>query len=371
MQSENVTPSTATVAFKTLHPTLERRLAAAKRAFTTRHVPLDCMAGWLENAQAVPCPGDLVLARVGQLGQHVELELTQSQRATLFVGDEVVVAYAASYAPDQFLAEVPTGLGLCHLVASGGAAANVIARHGRVGAPTELVPIGLLVDTAGQRLNVARFALPKGTRSGARPLTIASLGTSMNTGKTTSAAHLISGLVAAGLRVGGAKITGTGSGDDANLMRDAGAFLVLDFTDAGHASTFDLDLPALESILDDVHARMHAAGVDVLVLEIANGLLQSEAETLLSSGYVQGRIDGCVFSSTDAMGAMAGVQWLQARHLPVLCLVGQITRSPLASIEAEQATGLKALGLHQLREPETALELTRQAQHSSRSRNLG
>lgn len=349
---------------------MTRRLAGVKRAYTTRHVPLESMAGLLEDPQTVPRAGDLVLARVQRVGKHASLELAHSRRATMFVGDEVLVAYAARYAPDQFLAEVPANLGPCHLAASGGVAASVTARHGAVAAPTELLPLGLLVDARGERVNVARFALPKGRRHGARPLTVASLGTSMNAGKTTSAAYLIRGLVAAGLRVGGAKITGTGSGNDSNLLRDAGAQLVLDFTDAGHTSTFGLDLPALEGIFDDVQARMLAEGVEVLVMEIADGLLQRETEMLLRSAYVRERIDGCVFSAGEAMGAIAGAQWLHALQLPVLALAGTITRSPLARAEAEQATGLKAMGLDELGDAEAARHLSLRARQAAHQRRL-
>jgi hypothetical protein len=349
---------------------MARRLAVAKRAYTTRHVPLESLAGLLEDPHLVPRAGDLVLARVQRVGKHAAIELAHSRRATMFVGDEVLVSYAARYAPDQFLAEVPANLGPCHLAASGGVAATVTARHGSVAAPTELMPLGLLVDAQGERVNVSRFALPKGKPNGARPLTIASLGTSMNAGKTTSAAYLISGLVAAGLRVGGAKITGTGSGNDSNLLRDAGAAVVLDFTDAGHSSTFGLDLPALEGILNAVQTRMLAERVDVLVMEIADGLLQRETEMLLRSAYVQQRIDACVFSSGEAMGAIAGVQWLQAQRLPVLALAGTLTRSPLAKVEAEQATGLHAMGLDELGNADAARKLTLLARQASRDRNL-
>jgi hypothetical protein len=347
-----------------------QRLARAKRAYTTRHVPLESMAGLLEDTQLVPRAGDLVLARVQRVGKHAALELTGSRRATMFVGDEVLVAYAARYAPDQFLAEVPTNLGPCHLAASGGVAATVTSRHGGVAAPTELLPLGLLIGADGVRMNVSDFALPRGESKGARPLTLASLGTSMNAGKTTSAAYLISGLVAAGLRVGGAKITGTGSGNDSNLLRDAGAALVLDFTDAGHSSTFGLDLASLEGILDAIQTRMLAEGVDVLVMEVADGLLQRETEMLLRSPYVQQRIDGCIFSSGEAMGAIAGVQWLQAQRLPVLTLAGTITRSPLARAEAEQATGMPAMGLDELSSVDAALGLVVRAKQAQRDRNL-
>jgi hypothetical protein len=183
----------------------------------------------------------------------------------------------------------------------------------------------------------------------------------MNAGKTTSAAYLVRGLVRAGLRVGAAKITGTGSGNDPGLLRDAGAELVLDFTDAGHASTAGLELDALLHILDGVQAAMAAQGVQVLVLEVADGLLQRETSMLLRSPRFAQRVDASLFSSGDAMGAVAGVRWLHERGLPVLALAGTLTRSPLAQAEAETATGLQALGLDRLGDPVTARGLAERA----------
>lgn len=337
------------------------RLSTVKRAFTTRHVAVHRLVGLDADPAAAPAPGDLVLARVQRIGKHASLELTTGRRSALFVGDEVVVAYAARYAPDQFEAEVPADLGPCHLAASGGVAARVISRHGAVSAPTELLPLGLVVDANGQRVNMASCALPPGSAHGPRPLTIASLGTSMNAGKTTSAAHLIRGLVRAGLRVGGAKITGTGSGNDPGLLRDAGACLVLDFTDAGYASTFGLQLDALVGILHSVQAAMAAQAVDVLVMEVADGLLQRETEMLLRSQAFSARVDASVFSSGEAMGAIAGARWLEQQGLPLLGLAGSMTRSPLARREAEQATGLRTLDLPSLGDPTVALGLMREA----------
>lgn len=340
------------------------RVARAKRAYTTRHVPAFAFAQLLEDPGQAPRAGDLVLARVQRVGKHTTLEQTDSRRSALFPGDEIVVAYAARYAPDQFEACVPASLQACHLAAGGGVAALVTARHGGVSAPTELQPLGLLADAGGQRLNLASHArLPQAARgsAGPRPLTIASLGTSMNAGKTTSAAYLVRGLVRAGLRVGAAKITGTGSGNDPGLLRDAGAELVLDFTDAGHASTAGLELDALLHILDAVQAAMSAQGVQALVLEVADGLLQRETSMLLRSPRFAQRVDASLFSSGDAMGAVAGVRWLHERGLPVLALAGTLTRSPLAQAEAEAATGLQALGLDRLGDPATARGLTQRA----------
>lgn len=343
---------------KTLAPS---RLQTIKRAYNTRRIAPSDLAALHSDPGAAPRAGDLVLARVERIGKHASLELTDSRRSTLFAGDEVLVAYAARYAPDQFEARVPADLGPCHLAASGGVAAEVISRHGAVSAPTELRPLGLLVDAQGLRVNLERAALPRACGHGPRPLTLASLGTSMNAGKTTAAAHLIHGLKRAGLRVGGAKITGTGSGNDPGLLRDAGADWVLDFTDCGYASTFGLDLPALQDILHTVQAQMHAHGAEVLVVEVADGLLQRETSMLLRSpAFAQG-VDGCLFSSGEAMGAIAGARWLRGQGLRLLALAGTMTRSPLARAEAADATGIATLELEQLRDADTVRSLLERA----------
>jgi hypothetical protein len=336
------------------------RVMRAKRAYTTRHVPLAAMCRLFDDPKQAPRTGDLLLARVHRVGKHATLEGTDGRRSALFPGDEIVVVYGARYAPDQFEAHVPDNLAACHLAAGGGVAALVTERHGAVAAPTELTPLGLLADAGGRRLNLAdhRHSVIGRTASGqARPLTIASLGTSMNAGKTTSAAYLVRGLMRAGLRVGAAKITGTGSGNDPGLLRDAGAELVLDFTDLGHASTAGLGLNDLLDIMKRVQASMAVQGVQALVMEVADGLLQRETSMLLRSPHYAQAVDANLFSSSDAMGAVAGVRWLHDQGLPVLALAGTLTRSPLSRREAAAATRLPVLGLDELGDPDTARRL--------------
>ena len=43
-----------------------------------------------------------------------------------------------------------------------------------------------------------------------------------------------------------------------------------------------------------------------------------------------------------------GMMWLQEHGLPMLALSGVVTRSPLAVIEAKEATGLPVLNLESL-----------------------
>ena len=99
-------------------------------------------------------------------------------------------------------------------------------------------------------MSLRDYALGAPPRDVPLPPTIAVVGTSMNSGKTTVVASMVRGLRAAGLNAMACKITGTGAGGDAWLMKDSGAELVLDFTDAGAVSTSLLTLPELEEIMD-------------------------------------------------------------------------------------------------------------------------
>jgi hypothetical protein len=327
-------------------PVAGERLAHAKTSYATRRVPLDRARG-LEQ-EGCPLPGDLVLARVVELGQHQHLESGAGRRAKLWPGDEIVVAYGNRYAPDQFEALVPADLGVCDLVAGGGIAARVASRHSAVRRATRIEPIGLLVDHRGKRLNLIDWRLPQSARPAPQPYTIAVCGTSMNAGKTTVCAGLVRGFARNGLRVGVAKITGTGSGNDVWAVTDAGATPVLDFTDAGHATTFGLTSTEVQAIFTCLTDHLAAAGAQASVLELADGLLQPETVALVGSRAFVNGIDAVIFAANSAMGAKAGVEHLRALGIPVLAVGGVMTMSPLACREAAAATKLPVLGLDEL-----------------------
>jgi hypothetical protein len=316
--------------------TLRLRLDRAKCAYSTRRLDLDVVAT-LDATERAPRPGDVVLARVQALGQHPNLELATGRRAQLHVGDEIVVCYGSRYAPDQFEGLIPADLGPCDLVAGGGLASRMHSHHGKMKAPTSIVPIGLLRDVAGEIVNLSRTGLAARTLPASRPPVVAVLGTSMNSGKTTTCQSLVRGFVQRGVRVAAAKVTGTGSGGDRWSVVDAGACLVLDFTDAGVPSTFGLEPGRVESILATLVATLADASPDVIVLEIADGLLQRETAALVDSPLFREAVDAVVFAAGEAMGAIAGVERLQAKGLPLVAVSGLITASPLAAREAASA----------------------------------
>lgn len=254
----------------------------------------------------------------------------------LFEGDEILVCYGNRYAPDQFEAIVPDDLGHCHLVAAGGVAGRVLAWHRDMDPPTEIVPLGLVATPKGAPLNLRDWRLPEpaGQVEGRRPWTVAVVGTTMNAGKTTTAAGIVRGLIRAGYTVGAAKVTGTGAGNDIWLMTDAGAQPVLDFTQAGFASTYRCAPHEIEAILRTLYGQLAGAGVDAAVLEVADGVFQDETATLLASAVFRMLVDKVVFAANDALGAVAGVSLLRRLGVHVAAASGLLTASPLAVREA-------------------------------------
>jgi len=328
-------------------PIEKERVQRAKSAYNTRRIDKDTAATLL-TGEISPRAGDLVLAEVVSLGQHKRIELGHGRRATLFPGDEVIVCYGNRYAPDQFEAEIPTDLAECHLVAAGGVASSCLSRNSKIRAPTRIRPIGLLADAAGKRINMSDWALPAlpPLRSNIPVVTV--VGTSMNAGKTTTAANMIKGLGRAGLKVGAAKVTGTGAGGDVWLMKDSGAAAVYDFTDAGYVSTHLTPISELENIASNLLKQLVHDAVDVVVLEVADGLLQEETSGLLRSEKFRAMIDSVIFAAGDAMGAHHGVEWLRQNDLPVIAVSGALTASPLARREAEKIIDLPVLGTAEL-----------------------
>ena len=340
------------------------RLRLASWAFTTRRVPHE-VASIVLPPEGRPMVGDLVLARVDAIGHHSTLQLVNGRRRQLFPGTEVVAVYGHRYAPNQFEAEVPASMGPCHLVASGGIAARALSWHVKIArGPTTITPIGFPADAAANRLNLRNFALPSVVPPrDYQPTAIAVVGTSMDSGKTQTCAHLVRGLIAGGLRVGYAKVTGTGACGDFMLLRDAGADPVLDFTDVGRPSTYLLSREEVDHTMQSLVNHVTHHGVDAMVLEVADGVLQRETAALLCGSMFPRLVGGIVMAAQDSMGALAGFNWLRERPTPVLALSGVLTAAPLQVSEAHQATGMPVLNRDELATAGVAMDLLAQAQH--------
>ncbi|GAB3593258.1 hypothetical protein CFAEC_00975 [Corynebacterium faecale] len=313
----------------------------------------------IAGGDLTPAPGDVVIARISHISNHKRVETPASRKAVLFDGALVMLAYGHRYAADQFLAHVPDNLDHCHLVAAGGIAGVVTELHDRMEEPTEIEPLGLLATTDGV-VNVRDFAAFDNPLAVAapkqRPKVIAVLGTSMNSGKSTTLACLVNGLTAAGQQVAAGKITGTGAGNDRMLYHDAGAHRVVDFTDFGYPTTFKMNFAEIRALTVNMINTL-SAGSDTVIVEIADGIYQGETARLLRDELFQECVDSVVFSAVDALGAKAGAEELIKAGLKVSAAAGVMTASPLATAEAAgvlESLGVPVISTFALTEPEVA-----------------
>ncbi len=179
----------------------------------------------------------------------------------------------------------------------------------------------------------------------------------MNAGKTTTVGSLVKGLRAAGVVPGAAKVTGTGSGADFWVMVDAGADSVVDFTDAGLASTYLLPPAEVESTFVQLVDHLTEVGSSHIVVEIADGLFQRETAHLLASDVFSSTVDGVVFAAADSLGAVFGGSILRSLGLPLRAVSGALTASDLAMREAARHLDVPVLTKDELAEPARALDL--------------
>jgi hypothetical protein len=96
-----------------------------------------------------------------------------------------------------------------------------------------------------------------------------------------------------------------------------GAAAALDFTDAGYPSTHRLTDAEREQVLEIPVARTAADGIETILVEVADGLLFPDTARLLGSPKFRRLVDGVVYAAADAMGALAGADWLSRRGLPL------------------------------------------------------
>jgi len=338
-----------------------RRIAAAKRSFVTRRVDLECATTLIDVA---PKAGDICLAKIDRLGHHRRLELPCGRRASLHLGDEVLLAFGARYATDQFYSKVPGSLDPCQMVAAGGIASSVMSRHSKTRQPTQITPIGILADGKGNAINLNGFVVdPVEALDRQRPHILAVVGSSMNSGKTTTVAEIGRLALRGGLRPSAIKLTGTGSGGDLWKYLDSGIDPVFDFSDGGYATTVDVSIASLENLFSRlVNAAL--PNCDLIIVELADGLYQKETDGLLQSPSFRSRIDSIIFAASDPMAGIAGVQALRKLGLEPSALSGAVTASPLAAQELETLSDVEVFGLQRFIEDDDALSICMRSAHT-------
>ncbi len=287
-----------------------------------------------------PTVGDLALVRVEQIGYHGSIVDVNNRKSRLYVGDLIVGVFGNRYATDALEAEV-NGLRNLSLLTSAGMFGTVKSRHQDFGSPTNVSFVGFLSDANGQRINLKRL---RSRDTAPKPLVknlIAIVGTGMNSGKTTCASKLIKELYRGGFKVGACKLTGSVSNRDQDEMRSAYAKAAVDFSDYGFPSTYLSSKEELLGLFNAMLSDLEKANPDLVLVEIADGVLQRETSMLLADPTIREMITGIVVTADGAPAALYAVENLRKSGHQVIAVSGKITSSPLYVREFEKNCDVK------------------------------
>lgn len=276
-----------------------------------------------------PKIGDVVYGKILRIGQHATLENCYGRIHQLHDHTRALFVYGNRYAPDYFEALIPEQFsGKTDLVARSGLISDVKVKNSDMKDPTKLKILGYVLDDNGNVVNTRNYTKIKSVNSKVtKNKLILSIGTAMNSGKTTTATHACWSLNKAGYRVTASKVTGTASLKDILSMQDAGALKISDFTYFGYPSTYMVDE---KELMDLFHKFDSVNNEEYWVVEFADGVLQRETKMLLKNDYVKSRIHKLLFSSVDAFSAIGGLRILNEEFgLKADAISGIISGSPL------------------------------------------
>ncbi len=321
-----------------------------KKALTCQHINNYLFDQNLIHTHT-PKMGDVGIFRVVRANSGYIID-PQKVAVQLFDEDLVMLAFGSRYATNQYEGYVPETPTLqCHLLGRGGVAGLMISKNATFKiTPAQIELVGYAVNQRGTVLNTIKYkALDTFNPFKIRAKVILSVGSSMDSGKTTSAAWLCGGLRAAGKRVAYLKLTGTTFPKDAALNRDRGAHFAADFSDFGFPSTYMVDLDTLLNLYQSLVNRACDEGrVEYIVMEIADGLLQRETALLLEDQGFLSTVHATLFSAGDSLGVLSGLQILNGWGIQPIGVSGIFTASELLIREVEDRIDVPVLRLADL-----------------------
>lgn len=263
--------------------------------------------------------GSVLACRVkGEKGTYNQLEDPHGRMSTLHDGDILVGALGHRNALQGYEGVLPKALkpgDTVNLLNMGGVIGQCLSHNPDVGRPFDLEVLGQVLvfpefqSRAGQPAHLRQGAL-KGTGLSATCPVVYVAGTCMNAGKTAAACATIRQLSRAGYRVGACKLTGVSLMRDALAMKDYGAEVALDFTDAGIVCT---DAGSAAAVSRIIFSELATHGVEVIVAETGDGIMgEYGVQAILADPELRGLGGAFILCANDPVGAAGGVANLQS-----------------------------------------------------------
>jgi hypothetical protein len=306
------------------------------------------------NKTYTPKKGDTAVFEVLELGKHRSLQSETKRIMTIVEGDIIMAAFANRYATEQFEGYVPDEpTEFLDILGAGGAIGILKSKHDNFKhiPATQVRLIGYVVDELGEIINTVHRSSSEITFNATVPnnaKVILSIGSSMDSGKTTTAAYLARGLKTTDKNVAFIKLTGTCYTKDMDLVYDCGADTTVDFTDAGFPSTYMCEKQELLNLYQTLLHKLAPSKPDYIVMEIADGLLQRETEFLLRDKDFMSTIDNIIFSCGDSLAVFFGIDFLSKLGVKPAALSGVFTMSPLLIQEVKDRTNIPVLTIDEI-----------------------
>lgn len=304
-----------------------------------------------------PESGDVALFEVLSIGKHKQVQGASGRNCLILPGDTIMAAFGTRYATAQFEGYIPESpQEEYHILGAGGTVGIVHSTHSKFEkmGPTTLRLIGYVTNPKGQIVNTKdiysnQMISFSGCRKGPARI-ILSIGATMDSGKTTTAAYMVRGLRLAGKKTAFIKLTGTIYTKDRDMVFDMGADMAIDFGDLGFPSTYYATEQELLDLYETLVQRTMAVQPDFIVMEIADGILQRETAMLLKNKAFMQTIDEVIFSCGDSLSALHGLQVLESHQIFPFAICGTLTASPLLVREVQDLVDCPILTLQQLQD---------------------
>lgn len=294
-------------------------------------------------ADYAPAVGDVGVFKVLRIGKHRNVQSEWKRNMAIIAGDYVMAAFGHRYATNQFEGYVPASIPEeLHMLAAGGVVGVVASVHYNLEdiGPTLLKMVGVVRSHDGGIINTLQskkqLLVPYSGNAASQTKVILSLGSSMDSGKTTTAAYLVNGIMRAGHRVSFLKLTGTTYTKDSDLNFDLGADASFDFSYLGYPSTFLCQEKELLDIYETLLTATLPSRPEYVVVEIADGLYQRETKFLYMNKEFMSTVHAVLFSAGDSLSALHGYELLKAQGITPMALSGLFTASPLLIKEVNE-----------------------------------
>lgn len=296
------------------------------------------------NHSHIPKAGDVGIFKIIELGRHTSIQGIDKRLQAIFEGDLIMASFANRYATSQFEGYVPSAPQDTYDILGAGGAIGVLKSKNAAlkdEEPTKVQLVSYCCNENSTIINTLFYHIERKAYTGTLPgkaKVILSIGATMDSGKTTTAAFTARGLKMGGHRVGFIKLTGTAHTKDKDFVYDCGADFSLDFSDAGFPSTFLCSKETILDIYQTLLMQFNNHAVDYIVMEIADGILQRETDFLIKDQLFMKTIHSTIFSCGDSLSALKGVELLQKIGITPNILSGKFTMSPLLIEEVKAIT---------------------------------